>query len=61
MQALSIKLTALLFIALALTAGVSLTVASPLAGLATALILLLLGAFFIHRLTAPLSAAGALI
>ena len=37
MQALSIKLTALLFIALALTAGVSLTVASPLAGLATAL------------------------
>ena len=61
MQALSIKLTALLFIALALTAGVSLAAASPLAGLATALVLLLAGAFLIHRLLAPVSAAWELI
>lgn len=61
MQALSIKLTALLFIALALTAGASLAVASPLAGPAVALVLFLAGGILIRRLLAPVSAAGALI
>lgn len=61
MQALSIKLIALLFVALALTAGISLAVATPLAGLATALVLFLAGGFLIHRLLEPVGAAGALL
>ena len=61
MQALSIKLIVLLFVALALTAGISLAVAAPLAGIATALVLFLAGCFLIHRMLAPLAAAHALL